>query len=144
MPYTTTVSEKDAKSSFTLAELAEETQIPRRTIRYYIARGLLPGPEKAGRNSVYGPDHLERLRRIVELQSEGLTLAEITHRLAGAVPEQSLPEPVAWQAYAVAPDVTVQVRAGAAPWRMKQIREALRDLQDRLAREGGTNDARNL
>ena len=33
-------------NSRTLAELSEESGIPARTIRFYIARGLLDGPVK--------------------------------------------------------------------------------------------------
>ena len=48
-----------------LAELAEKAGLPGRTIRFYIARGLLPGPLKAGRGAAYGQEHLDRLREIL-------------------------------------------------------------------------------
>jgi DNA-binding transcriptional MerR regulator len=48
----------------TLAELADASGIPPRTVRFYIARGLLEGPEVAGRGATYGPGHLERLQKI--------------------------------------------------------------------------------
>ncbi len=128
-----------ARDSWSLAELSEQAGVPRRTIRYYIARGLLEGPVKAGPRSAYGPGHLERLQRIQALQGEGLTLAEIARVVAGPVAEL-LPEPVAWQSYRVAGDVTVYVRAGVTPWRMKAIREALRDLAARLAETGETEE----
>ena len=51
--------------------------MPARTIRFYIARGLLDGPVKAGRGAVYTADHLARLERIKEMQAEGRMLAEI-------------------------------------------------------------------
>lgn len=40
-----------------LAELAQKAGLPGRTIRFYIARGLLPGPLKAGRGATYGPEN---------------------------------------------------------------------------------------
>ena len=61
----------------TLAELAEAAGIPARTIRFYIARGLLDGPLKAGRGAVYTAEHLARLEKIKTLQAEGRMLAEI-------------------------------------------------------------------
>jgi DNA-binding transcriptional MerR regulator len=48
----------------TLAELADASGIPPRTVRFYIARGLLEGPEVAGRGATYGPGHLERLQKM--------------------------------------------------------------------------------
>ena len=69
------------KSEWTLSELAQETGLPARTIRYYIARGLLAGPGVAGRGAVYGTEHLTRLREIQTLQGEGRMLAEIAAQL---------------------------------------------------------------
>lgn len=52
------------------------------TIRYYQAQGLLPVPRRSGRRAVYGESHLARLKRIRELQREGLSLAVIKRMLA--------------------------------------------------------------
>ena len=119
------------EKSWTLAGLAEETGLSRRTIRYYIARGLLDGPLKAGRGSRYGRRHLERLRLIQRHQAEGKTLAAIARDLSGAA-EAPLPEPEVWQSFTIAPDVTAQVRGDVTPWRMKQIRDGLRELMASL------------
>ena len=115
----------------TLAELADASGIPARTVRFYIARGLLDGPEVAGRGAAYGPGHLERLNKIRELQQRGLTLAEVARELEGAV--TAVKEPAPWWHYPISPDVTVMVRADAGPWRLKQVREALQELTARLA-----------
>lgn len=129
------------KDSWTLAELAEETGLSPRTIRYYIARGLLDGPVVAGRRATYTAAQLERLRSIKELQARGKTLAEIGHKLHGAVGREELPSPVAWQSYALADDVVVWVRADGSPWRTRQLRESLREFAARLERTGGKEDA---
>ena len=47
------------------------------TIRFYQKRRLLAAPAREGRVAWYGPEHLERLARIRELQAQGLTLALI-------------------------------------------------------------------
>ena len=65
------------KTRWTLTELADEAGIPARTIRYYIARGLLEGPDVAGRGASYGTAHRDRLLEIRALQSEGRMLADI-------------------------------------------------------------------
>jgi len=123
------------KNGFSLSELAEEAGIPARTVRFYISRGLLPGPVGAGRGAKYGAAHLERLREILRLQEEGLTLAEIGVRGEKAVP-QELPEPEPWWSYAIADGVEVRVSSDQAPWRMRQIRRALTELASQLQEPG--------
>lgn len=119
------------KLDWSLTEMAEEVGLSARTVRFYIGRGLLPGPEKAGRGATYGPAHLERLREIQRLQASGLTLAEIAAR--GEEPEAvSLPQPVSWWSYVISDGVEVRVRADQAPWRVRQIRRALAELGGRL------------
>ena len=119
-----------------LAELAAQAGVPARTVRFYIARGLLDGPAVAGRGADYGPAHLERLRNIREMQGGGLTLAAIARELSGT--GTALPEASAWWQYRISPDVIVSVRADAAPWRLKQVREALEWMAARLAEKKET------
>jgi len=126
----------ETTTTWTLAELAEMTGLSRRTIRYYISRGVLPGPLKAGRGSRYGAEHVERIGRIRELQERGMTLAEIAHLLAGGG-RSTLPEPVPWEAFQLDADVVVQVRRDLPPWRLKQIRRGMEALMAHLAAGGG-------
>jgi DNA-binding transcriptional MerR regulator len=56
----------------TLAEVAEASGLLERTIRFYIARGLLDGPIKGGRAAAYTAEHVARLERIKHLQAAGL------------------------------------------------------------------------
>ena len=67
----------------TLAELTEAADVSTRTVRYYIAEGLLPPPEGAGPSSVYTAGHLARLRLIGRLKAAYWPLKEIRRRLAG-------------------------------------------------------------
>lgn len=121
--------------SFTLAELAEQSGLAARTIRFYIARGLVDGPVKAGRGAVYTEAHLARLQQIQALQAEGRTLAEITHALSDS-PEPVVSSPAAtWHQHLLDEDVMVFVRADASPWRMKQIRAAIDTLAAQLKTE---------
>jgi DNA-binding transcriptional MerR regulator len=124
----------------TLAELAEKCGLPGRTIRFYIARGLLPGPGKAGRGATYGEKHLERLREIERLQGQGMTLGEIAHQLAGEAGRGASIEPSAWWQYPVAEDVVVSVRADASPWRLKEIRTYLAQMASGLGRAKGKDE----
>jgi DNA-binding transcriptional MerR regulator len=112
----------------TLAELAETSGLAARTIRFYIARGLLDGPVKAGRGALYTAEHLARLESIKKLQSEGRMLSEIGRSLAGAEPKREAVAPTAWWQYPVAEDVVVWTEAGMNPWRTKQVRAAIDEL----------------
>jgi DNA-binding transcriptional MerR regulator len=67
---------------WTLRELAADTGVPERTIRFYISRELLDPPLKAGRGAAYGPKHKARLEEIRKLQAKGMMLIEIAHALA--------------------------------------------------------------
>jgi len=67
--------------TYTLTDLASLADVTPRTIRYYLAQGLLPSPDAAGPATRYGEGHLARLRLIKRLQREHLPLAEIRGRL---------------------------------------------------------------
>jgi DNA-binding transcriptional MerR regulator len=58
-------------------ELAQRAGLTVDTIRYYSREHLLPPPERSGRHKLYGPEHLERLERIRDLQSQRFSLAAI-------------------------------------------------------------------
>src|SRR3954452_23540533 len=73
----------------TIDELARETGLTVRNVRSHHARGLLPPPEVRGRTGFYGPEHVQRLRLIAQLQSEGLKLDGIK-RLLGDSGERLL------------------------------------------------------
>ena len=132
--------------SKTLAELSEESGIPARTIRFYIARGLLDGPVKAGRGAVYTAQHLARIEKIKSLQAEGRMLSEIAHVVNQDEPHETGPPPVAWWQHVIHDDVMVWVRGDVSPWRMRQIRAAIDDLSGRLSGDQSTvsdNDRSN-
>ena len=66
-----------------LGELTEAARVSVRTVRYYIAEGLLPPPEGTGPGSAYTQGHLDRLRLIQRLKEAYLPLKEIRRRLSG-------------------------------------------------------------
>ncbi len=127
-----------------MQELAAASGVPARTIRFYIARGLLPPPASVGRGAAYTSQHLERLEQIKKWRAEGLMLAEIAGKLAGEKRDVGLPEASAWWSYRLEDDVLVWVRAGSSPWRTKQLRAAIQEMAARLksmpAKEGNNID----
>lgn len=58
-------------------DLAHQAGITVDTIRYYAREGLMPPPTPAGRHKLYGDKHLDRLRKIRELQDRRFSLAAI-------------------------------------------------------------------
>ncbi len=68
-------------SDYSLAELAALTGLPGRTIRYYIAEGLIPSPGKEGPSTRYPETTLARLRLICRLRDAHQPLAAIRARL---------------------------------------------------------------
>lgn len=62
---------------YKVSELAEKVGVTKRTIHYYISKGLLLPPEGSGVNSVYNDEHLNRILLIKKLQSEYMPLNRI-------------------------------------------------------------------
>jgi len=123
------------RTEFSLQALAARTGVASRTIRLYIATGLLPGPLRGGRCAAYGPEHASRLEEIRSLQREGLTLREIARRLAAPGAAGTIVEPTPWLSFGVSPDVVVLVREDVSPWRMREIRGAVSRMSAQLDEE---------
>ncbi|MFI4980304.1 MAG: MerR family transcriptional regulator, partial [Nevskiales bacterium] len=70
-------SRSTPQSEFSIDELARAGNSTVRNVRAYQDRGLLPPPQRRGRNGIYTQDHLARLRLIGRLLERGYTLANI-------------------------------------------------------------------
>jgi len=81
------VGERDL-ATWSIGELAEQTGVTPRTVRYYVAEGLLPAPGGTGQQRTYTAEHLRRLRAIKRLKEAYLPLEEIRRRLAALPPEE--------------------------------------------------------
>jgi DNA-binding transcriptional MerR regulator len=68
---------------YRIEQLARTAGVAVDTIRFYQGKGLLDAPRREGRVTWYGDSHLDRLRRIRELQQRGFTLTVIQRFLAG-------------------------------------------------------------
>jgi DNA-binding transcriptional MerR regulator len=101
-----------------MRDLVRLTGLPRETIHFYMQQGLLPRPLKTGRNTaVYGSEHLERLRRIRELQErQFLPLKAIRAILDETAVEDFTPEQE---------DLVRRVRATLRGWTDAQQRPAV-------------------
>lgn len=68
---------------YRIEQLARTAGVAVDTIRFYQGKGLLDAPRRQGRVTWYGDSHLDRLKRIKELQQQGFTLTVIQRFLAG-------------------------------------------------------------
>ena len=68
----------------TIEQLAQATGMTVRNIRNHQSRGLLPPPEVRARTGYYGPQHVERLRLIQEMQLDGFNLNAIKRLIGDA------------------------------------------------------------
>jgi DNA-binding transcriptional MerR regulator len=68
---------------YRIEQLARASGMAVDTIRFYQGKGLLDAPRREGRVTWYGDAHLERLRRIRDLQQRGFTLTVIRRFLEG-------------------------------------------------------------
>ena len=71
------MAEPSSDAGWRIDDLAHEAEVSVDTIRYYQREGLLPPGTPSGRTKRYGPEHLERLRQIRDLQNRRFSLAAI-------------------------------------------------------------------
>jgi len=74
-----TALDADENAGFTIFELATAAGVEPRTIRSYVEKGLIPGPDSLGRGARYPQDALDRLKVLVLLRdaNRSLTLEQI-------------------------------------------------------------------
>ena len=110
-----------ARKEWKLPDLAEEVGVSPRTVRYYVQRGLLPAPVFRGKDTVYGDEHVQRLKAIRRLQEKFLPLDAIQVELERAsgpelakIGEGAAVQP-GWERHVLAPGVELHVKdeAGA-------------------------------
>jgi DNA-binding transcriptional MerR regulator len=75
---------------YSLADLCGLADVTPRTVRYYIAQGILRSPGTTGPGARYDDGHLARLRLVRRLQRDHLPLAEIRARLAALTDDEAI------------------------------------------------------
>ncbi len=80
----------------TIDELAAETGMTVRNVRYYASLGLIPAPVRRGRIAYYGEHHLARLELVRALAEHGFTLQAV-ERFLLALPADITPTDLAMQ-----------------------------------------------
>ena len=75
------IEESESPNQLTIEQLAARSGMSVRNIRAHQARGLLDPPEVRARVGYYGPEHVEQLRLIRDLQDDGFNLGAIKRLL---------------------------------------------------------------
>lgn len=103
---------------YAMADLEAATPFNARTIRFYIAQGLIASAHGRGPTATYDEDHLLRLRMIAELKGQYLPLEQIGDRMALLTTDdlvahfaiQRAPNEQRWRRVLVHPDLEIHVR----------------------------------
>ena len=74
--------EDEPTPRYTASDLAARVGVSERTVRYYVAEGLLPPPAGRGRGAHFSAGHLARLRLVRAIQQAGNDLEMIREYLA--------------------------------------------------------------
>lgn len=123
-------------STLSISELAGLGGVNRRTVRFYVQRGLIPSPTGTGRGAHYTRDHLDALLRVKRLQQDGASLEAIAgnkrdSELASSPAAARSPAPFrqrGWQRVEIADGVELHVedRRNLAPASLVRAVAALR------------------
>ncbi|MBN2536431.1 MAG: MerR family transcriptional regulator [Spirochaetales bacterium] len=87
------MSGKDDKAMYNIETLAKMTGLTRRTIRYYVQRGLIDPPGGGGRGSYYTDDHVKQLEKIKKWSVQGVPLIHMKAMLSGKKPQITVDPP---------------------------------------------------
>ena len=116
------------------------TDVPKRTIRYYIQLGLLDRPIGETRAAHYTQAHLDQLLRVKALSAAGVSLDRVRQVLSGEPAPIATParQPGSVQVRShlfVAPGVEIQIdpeESGLSPERLRAFVRAVMSEWERL------------
>ena len=122
---------------FTLRQLSDSAEVPARTVRYYIQKGLLPPPDGEKRGAHYSEGHLAQLLRIRQWQDAGLSLDAISGLLtARSEPPVAPARPGAVEVRShliIADGLELVVAAERAKLTQSQLRRLFQSIQTAYA-----------
>ncbi|MDR1275996.1 MAG: MerR family transcriptional regulator [Candidatus Accumulibacter sp.] len=121
------------EKTFTIDELCALSNLSRRTVRYYIQFGLVPGPVGLGRASHYTASHVDRLLQVKKLADAGLSLERIRESFddePASIPlRRHHPGDVDVRSHLyVAPGIELQISPEDAHLSPEQLRELVRSV----------------
>jgi DNA-binding transcriptional MerR regulator len=117
----------------TIGELATLVGVTRRTVRFYIAQGLLDRPEGEKRGAHYLRKHLDQLLLVRRWTDAGLSLDRVRELIAGAPedpPRKAAPpgSVEVWSRVTLADGLEVHIEPGRAGLSPEQVRALARGM----------------
>ena len=124
---------RDTPERFSIDELSTLAGVTPRTVRYYIAQGLLDRPEGEKRGAHYLRRHLEQLLLTRRWTDAGLSLDRVRELIAGAPedpPRRHAPpgSVEVWSRVTVADGLEVHLEPGRAGLSPEQVRALVRGI----------------
>jgi len=141
---------KNGDKTFTIDEIGALVEMNKRTVRYYIQKGLVDRPEGVGKGAFYRHTHLEQLLAIRKWKAAGLSLERIQDILAGekegGAGDQPLPPPLprkqgaveVWSHLHVGDGIELHIeprRAGLSPEKVRALFKTVMDLAKKIREE---------
>lgn len=119
-----------------LTQIAEQSGLPERSVRFYIQKGLVDRPEGEKRGAYYTARHLEQCQRIRQWREAGLSLEAIAalSRRGDAPEAPAVPGFEVRTHFQVAPGIELVVAPERAGLDGEQVRELWRLVQSALGR----------
>lgn len=121
-------------NQLTIEQLAQAADLPLRTVRYYVQKGLLAKPHGSTRGAWYDSDHLSALLRIRKWSDAGLSLARIAELLNqgdSAVPAPRIPGSIEVRTHIhLAAGLELVITPDQARLSPEQLRHLVRALLD--------------
>jgi DNA-binding transcriptional MerR regulator len=138
----------DAMEKYTFNELCTLVELPIRTVRFYIQKGLVSPPEGSRKGAYYTRKHLDELLAIRKWQKAGLSLERIRELLfEGTVEPGELPPPrgrrpgdvEVWSKLFVKQGLEIHLEPKMAGMSPEQVREFCRRVMELAEEMTGDN-----
>lgn len=141
---------KNEAKKFTIDEICTLVEMNKRTVRYYIQKGLVDRPEGVGKGAFYSHAHLEQLLAIRKWKAAGLSLDRIQDILAGekggGYSDKPLPPPLSrklgavevWSHMHVSDGIELHIeprRAGLSPEQVRALFREVMNLSKKIREE---------
>jgi DNA-binding transcriptional MerR regulator len=141
---------KNGDKKFAIDEICALVEMNKRTVRYYIQKGLVDRPEGIGKGAFYSHAHLEQLLAIRKWKAAGLSLDRIQDILAGEKDgnynDKPVPPPLpikqgtveVWSHMHVGDGIELHIeprRAGLNPDQVRTLFREIMKLQKKIREE---------
>lgn len=141
---------KNGIKKFTIDEICALVEMNKRTVRYYIQKGLVDRPEGVGKGAYYSHTQLEQLLAIRKWKAAGLSLDRIqdilTGEKQGVTGDQLLPPPLhrkqgtveVWSHMHVGDGIELHIepkRAGLSPEQVRSLFKEIMNLARKIREE---------